>query len=107
MEYLGWNVFLELGRLDVSSNEYFVPGMAAPWLPDVYYFGPTTATVKTTPIRYVSQTNPQELLGGISDPMDLIDWRLDIVADDDTVDPVKLLNDLEHNDNERAQATKL
>jgi hypothetical protein len=103
LEYLGWNLFLELGRLDVSSNEYFVPGMAAPWLPDVYYFGPTTT--KTTPIRYTSPS--QELVGGISDPMELIDWWLDLVADDDTVDPVKLLHDLEqNNDKDRAQAPK-
>jgi hypothetical protein len=68
MEYLVWNAFLELGRLDVSSKEYFMPGMAAPWLPDVYYFGPTTTTTmaKTTPIRYANQTNPQELVGGIA-----------------------------------------
>jgi hypothetical protein len=30
MKYLVWNAFLELGHLDVSSKQYFVPGMAAP-----------------------------------------------------------------------------
>ena len=87
IEFLGWGDKLELGRLDVSSNEFFIKGAAVYWLPDILYFGDRIKT----PIRY----NTGEV-GGISDPLDIIGWWLDVA--DDTIDQATLLRELKERD---------
>ena len=36
VEFLGWSDQLLLARVDVTSNEIMIPGMATAWLPDVF-----------------------------------------------------------------------
>jgi len=79
IEYLGWSDMLLLARIDVASNEIMgIPGMVtANWLPDLFYFG---VGVCEYPIHYGETKVGNELeleLGGISDPLDLIEWWMD------------------------------
>jgi len=76
IEYLGWSDMLLLARIDVTSNEIIVPGMVtANWLPSLFYFG---MGVCEYPIHYGETIVANELeLGGISDPLDLIEWWMD------------------------------
>jgi len=76
IEFLGWSNFLVLARVDVSLNEVLVPGMVpSAWLPDLFYFG---VDVYENPVHYGETIFANEFeLGGISDPLDLIEWWMD------------------------------
>jgi hypothetical protein len=84
--HLEWDDKLELARLDVGSNEFFIPGMAVHLLPDIFYFGPDSPR---SPIPYTEGE-----VGGISDPLDIIEWWLS-VAKNGHVGQQQLLNSLE------------
>jgi hypothetical protein len=114
LDYLGWNqTLLQLGRLDVSTNEVFLEdngdgdsgggglpfAFRSPNLPAIYYLGPTTTSngVPVAPV-IVPYNGPD----GMSDPLDIIEWWLDIVSmdnnDDDSssmIDESELLQALE------------
>lgn len=91
IEFLGWSDHLLLARIDVTSNEIFVPGMVATWLPDLFYFG---VGVYENPIHYGNTPVADEVeLGGISDPLDLLEWWMDEAGD--VIDEAELLNALE------------
>ena len=105
IEYLGWNKDdsvstgnhnknnnkLVLARMDVTSNDAFIPGMPSPiWLPDLFYF---RKGVTERPIRYEqTQTGKKVPLGAFSDPLDLIEWWLDQAGE--SVDESLLLDNL-------------
>ena len=110
LHYLDWDetIGIQIGRLDVSTNEWFYPGMAAHWLPDVYYFGPPTSSSSSSnqndsnsnssrsrslpiPIVYTGRTEHEDEVGGVSDPLELIEWFLDVA---DNIDEQALLQDL-------------
>jgi thiol-disulfide isomerase/thioredoxin len=79
IEFLGWSDRLLLARIDVASNEIMIPGMAATWLPDVFYFG---VGVTENPIHYGATPLADEVeLGSISDPLDLLEWWMDEAED--------------------------
>jgi len=79
IEFLGWSNQLLLVRIDVTSNEITVPGMAATWLPDLFYFG---VGVSENPIHYGKTPFADEVeLGSISDPLDLLEWWMDEAGD--------------------------
>lgn len=77
IEFLGWSNILVVARIDVTLNEVLVPGMVtSTWLPDIFYFG---VGAEENPIQFINTTfaNDQEL-GAMSDPLELIDWWIDI-----------------------------
>lgn len=79
IEFLGWSDQLLLARIDITSNEIIVPGMAATWLPDLFYFG---VGVTENPIHYEATPLADEVeLGSISDPLDLLEWWMDEAGD--------------------------
>jgi len=94
---------MTLYKLDVSQNE--VINLALSWLPDVYYFPPLssddTAAVllPIAPIRYDDTTTGGKDdvgngVGRISDPMDILEWWLDVMmgSGNHWMDPDVLLN---------------
>lgn len=81
LHYLGFDKYLQLGKLDVSTNEFFVQGVVSPYLPDVYYF-------------HGDVVIPYEGPDGISDPLDIIEWWLDVM-ENDNIDENVLLQELE------------
>jgi len=89
IRFLGWNENLVLGRLDVTANEYYIQGTTVYWLPDILYFGSSYKT----PIRYDAGE-----VGGVSDPLDIISWWLDVA--DDKVDETSYLRDLKKREND-------
>ena len=89
IRFLGWNENLVLGRLDVTANEYYIQGTTVYWLPDILYFGSSYKT----PIRYDAGE-----VGGVSDPLDIISWWLDVA--DDNVDETSYLRDLKKREND-------
>lgn len=93
IEYIGLGDKLELGRLDVSANEYLLPGVRVEQLPDVYYFG---FDASQTPTGYGKANK----VGGISDPLDIFEWWVDVVKKENTtehmvIDEFSLLQMLE------------
>jgi thiol-disulfide isomerase/thioredoxin len=79
IEFLGWSDQLLLARIDITSNEIIVPGMAATWLPDLFYFG---VGVTENPIHYGTTPLADEVeLGSISDPLDLLMKLLQLLHD--------------------------
>jgi hypothetical protein len=75
LAYVKWDDQLALARLDVTSNEIFVPGMATSWLPDLYYFA---EGAYENPIHYEKTNLAEEVeLGGIADPLELLQWWID------------------------------
>ena len=91
IEFLGWSDQLLLARIDVTSNEIFVPGMVATWLPDLFYFG---VGVYENPIHYGNTPVADEVeLGGISDPLDILEWWMDQAGD--VINEAELLHVLE------------
>lgn len=91
VDFLGWSDWLLLARIDVTSNEIIVPGMATAWLPDVFYFG---VGVTENPIHYGKTPFADDAeLGGISDPLELLEWWMDEAAD--VINEGELLRSLE------------
>lgn len=91
IEFLGWSDQLLLARIDVTSNEIIVPGMAATWLPDLFYFG---VGVSENPIHYDKTPFADGLeLGSISDPLELLEWWMDEAGD--VINEADLLHGLE------------
>ena len=79
IEFLGWSDQLLLARIDATSNEIIVPGMAATWLPDLFYFG---VGVSKNPIHYGETPFADDVeLGSISDPLELLEWWMDEAGD--------------------------
>ena len=92
IEFLGWSDKLLLARVDVTSNEIIVPGMAATWLPDLFYFG---VGVSDNPIHYENTPSADEIeLGSINDPIELLEWWMTEAGD--VIDEAELLYDLEN-----------
>ena len=88
IKFLGWTDQLLLARIDVTSNEVNVPGMVANWLPDLFYFG---VGVSENPVHYGKTPFADEVeLGSISDPLDLLEWWMDVAGD--VVNEVELLH---------------
>lgn len=92
IEFLGWSDKLLLARIDVTSNEIIVPGMAATWLPDLFYFG---VGVSENPIHYGNTPSADDIeLGSINDPLDLLEWWMNEARD--VIDEAELLHHLEN-----------
>jgi hypothetical protein len=97
IDYVGLSDKLEIGRFDVTANEYFLPGVRVYKLPDIYYFGFDSSQA---PSRY----DGADEVGGISDPLDIIEWWLDVAKKENTkedmaIDELALLQVLEEQRN--------
>lgn len=91
LEYLGWDDRVVLARMDVTSNEFFVPGLTSSWLPDMFYFG---LGVTENPVRFEeTEIGRKVALGAFSDPLDVLEWWLDQAGS--SVDEAALLQALE------------
>jgi hypothetical protein len=90
IEYLEWNDFLEIGKLDVSENEFFIPGVHVTQIPDIFYFGSKS--------KIQSMRSHMGEVGGISNPLDIVEWWLDLVSENKhfkDIDEISLLRALE------------
>jgi hypothetical protein len=111
LQYIGWNdqssttstssssssVSIKLARIDVSSNEFFIPGLTTHWLPDMFYFG--CDSIMEYPIDYEKTEMAKTVqLGSIHDPLDLIEWWIDQAGE--SIDTLVLLQSLIHNDDD-------
>ncbi|CAB9500730.1 Protein disulfide isomerase [Seminavis robusta] len=74
---LRWDSHMALYMMDVSQNE--VHNISIPWLPDVYYFPPPAAATAAAPIRYDSEDDFHNGVGRLRDPMELLEWWLDVM----------------------------
>ena len=91
IDFLGWSKKLSVARIDVTSNEVIVPGMAATRLPDLFYFG---IGVSENPIQYKDTRFADQVeLGSISDPLDLLEWWMDEAGD--AINEAELLHGLQ------------
>jgi thioredoxin-related protein len=86
--HLQWDSFVEICKMDITANEVFVEGMVVSWLPDVYYFAPSS----TKPIRYEKDDELGDGVGRLSDPLDMVEWLLDVA---DGLNEQELLTQLE------------
>ena len=91
VEFLGWSNQLVLARIDAASNEVFVPGLVSTQLPDLFYFGKGDTEY---PTHYPKTQFAHDMeLGGISDPLDLLEWWMDEAGE--SIDESELLRALE------------
>ena len=95
IQELKWDQHMSLYKIDVSQNE--VHKMSLPWLPDVYYFPPSltedATSLPVAPVRYDIVNDMGDGIGRISDPIDIIEWWLDVmVGEGDWIDPDVLLS---------------
>jgi hypothetical protein len=67
--------------MDVTQDE--VHNMNLPWLPDVYYFPPQASEGRLLPrpIRYDSEDDFHNGVGRLRDPMELLEWWLDVSSE--------------------------
>ena len=83
-----WSKRIELAKVDVTQNE--ILDMEQPeLLPELYYFGPASSA----PVRFDVLDAFGDGAGRISDPLDILDWLLDV--SDPKLDEQQLLDDLE------------
>jgi hypothetical protein len=103
LQSMGWDDFVQVAKLDVTTNELFVPEMVVKWLPDVYYIGPQpgssstaeSAATPTTANETHSNSSPYRLsrydrfdalgegVGRVSGTIELIEWFLDVAELDE------------------------
>ena len=92
---MNWDTFVDIARIDITENELFLPGIVAEWLPDVYYLGPERLAksildppnqkgsnrgpgVHYNIVRYDLVDSKGEGVGRLNDPIDIIEWLLDV-----------------------------
>ncbi|KAL3898078.1 MAG: hypothetical protein SGARI_006767 [Bacillariaceae sp.] len=96
LRHIGWNdKVVVVGRIDITANEFFIPGLVASWLPGMFYFGPgVTQDAIDFEKSQMAVDNVQ--LGSIDDALDLIEWWMDEAGD--SIDERALLESLEVKD---------
>jgi hypothetical protein len=95
IRYIKWDDSVVVGRMDITVNEVFIPGLVANWLPAMFYFGPG---VTENPVDYEKTKMAKDFeLGGISNALDVIEWWMDEAGD--SIDERSLLKLLEKEEN--------
>jgi thiol-disulfide isomerase/thioredoxin len=69
---LEWDV--EIAKMDLSQNEITLDDIQVLQVPDVYYFAPKSSK----PVQYAVEDALGDGVGRTSDPLELIDWFLDV-----------------------------
>jgi thiol-disulfide isomerase/thioredoxin len=77
LQSLEWDV--EVAKMDLSQNEITLDDIQVLQVPDVYYFAPKSSK----PAQYAVEDALGDGVGRISDPLELIDWFLDVSGLDD------------------------
>jgi thiol-disulfide isomerase/thioredoxin len=77
LQTLEWDV--EISKIDLSQNEITLDDIQVLQVPDVYYFAPKSSK----PVQYIVEDALGDGVGRISDPLELIDWFLDVSGLDD------------------------
>ena len=102
--HLGWDSLIDVAKIDVTANEIisneFVLDVDA--VPDVYYF---PRDDKTNPIRYDVVDEFGDGAGRLSDPLDIVEWLLDVANEDDLNEEELLSLLLEEKDKNETEAT--
>ena len=95
VRHMKWNTVLDIAKMDVTTNEIitldFVLDVDA--VPAVYYFG----SDKMQPVRYDIADEFGDNAGRLSDPLDIVEWLLD-VSDFDEAELLSLLQDTNKDD---------
>jgi len=99
VEYLQWSPWLQVARIDVTTETFSEFG--ALMLPSIYYFYGGNVTWMERRRRGSSSSSngdttsngneQSSLVGGIDDPLEIVEWLLDVGVD---LDEGKLLRDL-------------
>jgi thiol-disulfide isomerase/thioredoxin len=77
LQSLEWDV--KIAKMDLSQNEITLDDIQVLQVPDVYYFAPKSSK----PVQYALEDASGNGVGRISDPLELIDWFLDVSGLDD------------------------
>jgi thiol-disulfide isomerase/thioredoxin len=84
VRHLKWDTVLDITKMDVTTNEiiFFTKEfhLDIEQVPAVYYFG---ANSKMQPIRFDIADEFGDTAGRLSDPMDIVEWLLDVSDFDD------------------------
>jgi hypothetical protein len=92
---IGWDELIQVYQIDVSENDIMnTPlNVTVEWIPDVYYLSPD----RTKRIRYNIVDELGDTIGGVRDPIEIIDWLIHTVGNDfvDNQGVEQLLSDLE------------
>jgi thiol-disulfide isomerase/thioredoxin len=90
VRHLKWDTVLDITKMDVTTNEISTTEfhLDIEQVPTVYYFG----TDKTRPIKYNIADEFGDTAGRLSDPLDIVEWLLD-VSDLEDAQLLRLLED--------------
>jgi thiol-disulfide isomerase/thioredoxin len=90
VRHLKWDTVLDITKMDVTTNEILSTEfhLDIELVPTVYYFG----TDKTRPIQYDIADEFGDTAGRLSDPLDIVEWLLD-VSDLEDAQLLQLLQD--------------
>ena len=88
VRHMKWNTVLDIAKMDVTTNEIMTSDLFldVDAVPAVYYFG----SDKMRPIRYDIADEFGDTAGRLSDPLDIVEWLLD-VSDFDETELLRLL----------------
>jgi hypothetical protein len=88
VRHMKWNTVLDIAKMDVTTNEIMTSDvfLDVDAVPAVYYFG----SDKMRPIRYDIADEFGDTAGRLSDPLDIVEWLLD-VSDFDEAELLRLL----------------
>eukprot|EP00980_Cylindrotheca_fusiformis_P019477 scaffold6712_cov142-Cylindrotheca_fusiformis.AAC.5 len=78
IDSVGLSEKVQVGRLDVAGNEYSLLNVRVQNLPEVYFFGFDGLS------RSSSRYDHGQGVGAISDPLDIIEWWVDIAKNEKT-----------------------
>lgn len=78
---VGWSDFLDIQQLDSTKNEIVQVEIDPAFVPAVYYFGPDQK--KNAPIYYDVVDKFQHGAGRLDDPLEIVDWFLDVAGLDE------------------------
>lgn len=105
VRHMGWDSLIDVAKMDVTANEIMFDDFTLDvnLVPDVYFF---PRGDKTNPIRYNVIDEFGDGVGRLNDSLDIVEWLLDVAADDDLLNEAALLALLEEQDKkEDAKAT--
>lgn len=90
VRHMKWNTVLDIAKMDVTTNEIMLTDfhLDVEAVPAVYYFGGD----KTRPIRYDIADEFGDTAGRLSEPLDIVEWLLD-VSDFGEAELLRLLQD--------------
>jgi len=91
--HIGWNSFLTVYKMDVTTNEIvdLDKSFSVKGLPDVYYFSPTN---RTHPTRHDLKDEVGEGVGRLANAMEIMQWLIHTAGDFDEEQLGQLLLDL-------------